>query len=141
MNETTRLIRVSIDLLDSFGTRTADGRLLAAEWGDPVASCGVEPGLVMDIYEPTFTATDDGMTLVSHEAVRDRAPCPEVEPLRTAVKVFLAAEAEPAYSWVIESQAARAEGRPNREVERMDRIRTARAALRVALATSKPNDD
>lgn len=50
-----RLIRVSADLLDLFGTRTEDGRRMTAEWGDPDAD---------GIYEPVFTATDDGMTLI-----------------------------------------------------------------------------
>jgi len=53
--------------------------------------------------------------------------------LRSAAEAYLTAEDEPAYSWVIESQAARDEGRPNREVERMDRISAARRSLRAAL--------
>lgn len=62
--EPTRLIRVSVELLDSLGSRTFDGRAITAEWGEPVGSCGVEPGLIFDIYEPTFTTTDDGYSLV-----------------------------------------------------------------------------
>lgn len=54
--------------------------------------------------------------------------------LREAAQAYLDAEAQPAYSWVIESEEARAEGRPNREVERMDRINAARRALLAALA-------
>jgi hypothetical protein len=54
--------------------------------------------------------------------------------LREAARAYLDAEAEPAYSWVIESQQARHEGRPNREVERMDRIARARVALEEALS-------
>ena len=53
-----------------------------------------------------------------------------------AVRAYLDAEAEPGYSWVIESQAARAEGRPNREKERMERIARARSALEEALASA-----
>ena len=64
MTERTRLIRASTDLFTVWGTRTADGRSITAEWGEPVGSVGADPGLVFDIYEPTFTATDDGMVVV-----------------------------------------------------------------------------
>ena len=57
--------------------------------------------------------------------------------LREAAQALLDAEAEPAYSWVIESRAARAEGRPNREVERVDRIARARRDLAEALAADE----
>jgi hypothetical protein len=56
--------------------------------------------------------------------------------LRSAAQAYLDAQSEPAYSWVFESQAARQEGRANREVERMDRIARAGIALREALAAS-----
>lgn len=53
--------------------------------------------------------------------------------VREAARTYLDAEAEPAFSWVIESQAARREGRSNREVERMERLSRARVALEEAL--------
>ena len=47
----TRLILAAEDLLSLFGTRTEDGELITAEWGEPN-----ERGW----YEPTFTVhTDD----------------------------------------------------------------------------------
>lgn len=50
-----RLVRVATEFLTQFGTRTDDGRKLVATWGEPDD---------LGVYEPTFTATDDGMTLV-----------------------------------------------------------------------------
>ena len=50
-----RLVRVDTEFLTQFGTRTDDGRKLVATWGEPDD---------LGVYEPTFTATDDGMTLV-----------------------------------------------------------------------------
>jgi hypothetical protein len=61
--------------------------------------------------------------------------------LREAVRAYLDVQAEPAYSWVAESQAARHEGRPNREIERMDRVARARAALEEALAPVGPPEN
>jgi hypothetical protein len=52
--EHTRLILASEDLLESWGTRTEDGRRITAEWGEPD-----EHGW----YTPIFTATDDGMAV------------------------------------------------------------------------------
>lgn len=63
------------------------------------------------------------------------------DPLREAAQAFLDALAEPGYSLVIEGQAARAEGRPNREVERIARIGIAEAALRAALSTGAPDTE
>jgi hypothetical protein len=51
----TRLIRVGYDL-EQFGARTADGRLQTAEWREPLDD---------GTYEPLFTATDDGMALLT----------------------------------------------------------------------------
>jgi hypothetical protein len=62
---------------------------------------------------------------------------PDTAGLRAAARAYLDAEAEPAYPWVMESQAARNEGRPNREVERMERIARARVLLEEALAATE----
>lgn len=64
-----RLIRIAEDLLESFGTRTDDGRKLTAEWGPVVAYAGDSRGIECDIYEPVFTATDDGMVVLPAEAL------------------------------------------------------------------------
>jgi hypothetical protein len=61
---TTRLIRASSDLLDDFGTRTASGKLLTAEWGEPIGHC---PDSDEYIYGPTFTEHDDGKWLTDDE--------------------------------------------------------------------------
>lgn len=53
--------------------------------------------------------------------------------LEEAVRAYIDAQREPAYSWVIESMDARREGRPNREMERMERVNAALAAVRAAL--------
>lgn len=45
----TRLVVVSENLLEHFGTRTEDGRRLTAEWGEPSPE---------GWYTPTFTAHD-----------------------------------------------------------------------------------
>ncbi len=56
MNDGTRLIRVSIDLLETFGSRAEDGRALSFEWNAPTEFVnGIEP-----VYIPTVTMTDDG---------------------------------------------------------------------------------
>ena len=60
----TRLIRASEDVLATFGTRTDDGRRITAEWGEPIGHCSDSDEY---IYEPTFTATDDGYSIVSTE--------------------------------------------------------------------------
>lgn len=65
----------------------------------------------------------------------------ECAALRAAAQTLLDAHAEPVYSWVIESQEARAEGRPNREVERMDRVNKAWQGLRAALGTTSSAPD
>lgn len=64
-------------------------------------------------------------------------PAEPLSVVREAAEAYLAAEAQPAFSWVIESQEARHEGRPNREVERMDRIYAARTALRATLDAAR----
>jgi hypothetical protein len=46
----TRLILASEAFLEDIGTRTADGRRITAEWGEPDAN---------GWYSPTFTAHDD----------------------------------------------------------------------------------
>jgi hypothetical protein len=51
----TRLLLASEDLLSQFGTRTADGRRLSFEWGEPSPE---------GWYEPVITATDDGYEIV-----------------------------------------------------------------------------
>lgn len=56
--ERTRLILVSEDILESWVTRTEDGRRITAEWGEQKPE---------GWYEPTFTATDDGMTVTTTE--------------------------------------------------------------------------
>jgi hypothetical protein len=69
-------------------------------------------------------------------AIRAAGATERERAIEDAARELLDAEAQPAYSWVLESQAARHEGRPNREIERMDRISDARAALRAALASA-----
>lgn len=64
-----RLIQITDGLLENFGTRTDDGRKLTAEWGPVVAYAGDSRGIECEIYEPVFTATDDGMTVVRREKV------------------------------------------------------------------------
>jgi hypothetical protein len=61
---TTRLIQASSNLLDYFGTRTASGKLLTAEWGEPIGHC---PDSDEYIYEPIFTEHDDGKWLTDDE--------------------------------------------------------------------------
>lgn len=63
MNEGTRLVRVATPLLSELICRTDDGRRITATWGDPVETVGGEP-----VYEPTFTATDDGMKVIKRRA-------------------------------------------------------------------------
>lgn len=55
----TRLILAAEDILETWGTRTEDGRRLTATWGRRHPE---------GWYEPTFTKTDDGKRLV--DAVR-----------------------------------------------------------------------
>lgn len=50
-----RLVRVSENLFDFIGTRTADGKRLSYEWGEPDAE---------GCYTPTITEVDDGMAVV-----------------------------------------------------------------------------
>ena len=72
--------------------------------------------------------------VVNFNRVARLADAADLQPgLVEAAQELLDAEAMPGYSWVIESQAARREGRANREVERMDRIARARIALDDAL--------
>jgi hypothetical protein len=66
--EGTRLILAATDLITTFGTRTDDGRVLIAEWGEPDAS---------GCYTPTFTAsgpaviTEQAATIATLRAVLD----------------------------------------------------------------------
>lgn len=66
---TTRLIRVSTQFIDRLATRDVRGHLLTVEWGEPAGSCGVEPGIVLDYYEPTITVHDDGHTIIRKDTV------------------------------------------------------------------------
>ena len=62
MKDETRLIRVSVDLLQFIGTRAGDGRKLSYEWGEPVEHVISFEGGEEPVYVPTITATDDAMT-------------------------------------------------------------------------------
>ena len=78
-----RLILASEDLLEQFGTRTADGRAITAEWG------AVTPE---GWYEPVFTTTDDGTVLLTaEEAAQLRSNLDRIDAgldaLRTALGV------------------------------------------------------
>ena len=65
----TRLILASENLLDSWGTRTDDGALITAEWGEPYPE---------GWYEPTFTIMDDDWL----DDIRAEAAAQERERLR-----------------------------------------------------------
>lgn len=100
MSEQTRLIEVTIELIDTFGGRTLDGRRLSYEWGEPTATIGDERGITRDVWTPTITATDDGMVVVERAEVaaltaevhRLKTKLAE-EPLRKAAQAFLDAAA------------------------------------------------
>lgn len=66
----------------------------------------------------------------------ERTSSPDAPELREAAQELLDAQASPdnRLSWVIESQEARAEGRPNRVTAANERVAKAYAALRAALA-------
>ena len=58
----TRLILVSEDLLERFGTRTDRGESITAEWGDPTPE---------GWYEPTFSVhTDDNLVVKERARIR-----------------------------------------------------------------------
>lgn len=52
----TRLIKADDNLLDDWGSRTMDGRLVKIEWGEPDPADGT--------YTPTFRAVDDGHVIL-----------------------------------------------------------------------------
>ena len=56
----TRLILASDELLDRWGTRTASGAAITAEWGEPAPE---------GWYEPIFTTTDDGKEVVDRAEI------------------------------------------------------------------------
>ena len=58
--EGTRLILASDELLDRWGTRTASGAAITAEWGEPTPE---------GWYEPVFTTTDDGKEVVDRAEI------------------------------------------------------------------------
>lgn len=78
-NPETRLIRVTVELMDELLTRTDDGYRLTVEWGDPYEAVGGE-----SLYVPTVKTTDDGMRVVPaaliEEVTRLRAVADLVEP-------------------------------------------------------------
>lgn len=63
MNDDTRLIRVSEELLDTFGGRTESGLRLSYEWGKPTEFVA-QGGDALPIYMPVVHTTDDGMCVV-----------------------------------------------------------------------------
>jgi hypothetical protein len=106
---------------------------LVAEWNARVARAGWFGADLPDLPEPEEDAAGGGMP--ARGGSEDiEVLLAEIDRLKEAARRFLEAEAEPAYSWVVESQAARHEGRPNREIERMARVAAARRDLAVALA-------
>lgn len=66
-----RLVRVSTDLLPLLDLRTADGRWITAEWGEPDAD---------GIYEPTFTAHENPGIQSARTNVRTVRPYHRAEP-------------------------------------------------------------
>lgn len=64
----TRLIRCVPELFDHLAMRTEDDRLVTVEWRDPIGH-DAETGEY--IYEPVFTATDDGMVHATLDAERE----------------------------------------------------------------------
>lgn len=55
MTEGTRLIRISIELAETFGSRTEDGDRLTFDWGEPTEEVINDQGQREPIYTPTVT--------------------------------------------------------------------------------------